>query len=203
MSPPAMINGYLGARMSSTARPRSPRSALVRAMTWTLVSKNSVGWSYAIATTSCGSPMNAGSHSTGANSARVALGNELRICAGSVIRSQYRATGRNASFNVIDGVPGCSTCPNWPASLERSPVSRARSPACPVRPSDPRPAPSAGSQPQPETSQIPQEMGAEATLGRKSNMPTVLLDRSIKSCHAIRNRFKHSTQPEGRRERKG
>ena len=54
--------------------------------------------------------MNAGPHSPGSRMMLTACGSELSTWAGSVMRSQKRTTGRKASFTVIDGVPGCSTC---------------------------------------------------------------------------------------------
>ncbi len=54
--------------------------------------------------------MNAGPQSAGSSSMAIASGSDWITCSGRVIRSQYRTTGRNASFTVVEGSPKCSTC---------------------------------------------------------------------------------------------
>ena len=105
-----MMSGRSAARSTAAARSSSLRSARGRMGACTRSSKNSSGKSYAIAATSCGRPRNAGPHSPGSRMTLIAWGSALSTCAGSVMRSQKRTTGRKESLTVIDGVPKCSTC---------------------------------------------------------------------------------------------
>ena len=73
-------------------------------------SKNDAGKSNASAWTSCGNPRKAGPQSAGSSIVATAWGSDWSSWAGCAIRSQYRVTGRNASFTVTLGSPNGSTC---------------------------------------------------------------------------------------------